>query len=184
MHSASWFNIYQYQVQCNSLHSSMWPYLYFYKWIRCYFLWVAMFLCYCFLAIVNTLKSLLGKINHWHRNMHLFSYRCLRPYNSEHLKSEIIKKAHCHSGPASLKNMSQNGNLPQIGVIIKNIWNHHLEMKPMSKTWYLVKMKQNTIFHRPWQHSSIFSTVTVWACPLPGIRDGIAADSWSRLWSF
>ena len=101
MHSASWFNIYQYQVQCNSLHSSMWPYLYFYKWIRCHFLWVAMFLCYCFLAIVNTLKSLLGKINHWHRNMHLFFFRCLRPYNSEHLKSEIIKKAHCHSGPAS-----------------------------------------------------------------------------------
>ena len=23
--------------------------------------------------------------------------------------------------------MSQNGNLPQIGVNIKNIWNHHLE---------------------------------------------------------
>ena len=80
----------------------MWPYLYFYKWIRCCFLWVAMFLCYCLLAIVNTLKSLLGKINHWHRNMHLFFYRCLQPYNSGHLKSEIIKKVHCHSGPASL----------------------------------------------------------------------------------
>ena len=26
-----------------------------------------------------------------------------------------------------LKNISQNGNLPQIGVKIKNIWNHHLE---------------------------------------------------------
>ena len=25
-----------------------------------------------------------------------------------------------------LKNISQNGNLPQIGVKIKNIWNHHL----------------------------------------------------------
>ena len=102
MHSASWFNIYQYQAQCNSLHSSMWPYLYFYKWIRCYFLWVAMFLCYCLLAIVNTLKSLLGKINHWHRNMHLFFLRCLQPYNTGHLKSEIIKKVHCHSGPASI----------------------------------------------------------------------------------
>ena len=26
-----------------------------------------------------------------------------------------------------LKNISQNGNLPQIGVKIKNIWNHHPE---------------------------------------------------------
>ena len=25
-----------------------------------------------------------------------------------------------------LKNISQNGNLPQIGVTIKNVWNHHL----------------------------------------------------------
>ena len=25
-----------------------------------------------------------------------------------------------------LKNISQNGNLPQIGMEIKNIWNHHL----------------------------------------------------------
>ena len=28
-----------------------------------------------------------------------------------------------------LKNISQNGNLPQVGVKIKNIWNHHLEQK-------------------------------------------------------
>ena len=29
--------------------------------------------------------------------------------------------------PTPLKNMSQNGNLPQIGMKIKNLWNHHLE---------------------------------------------------------
>ena len=28
--------------------------------------------------------------------------------------------------PTHLKNISQNGNLPQIGLKIKNIWNHHL----------------------------------------------------------
>ena len=28
--------------------------------------------------------------------------------------------------PTHLKNISQNGNLPQIGVKIKNVWNHHL----------------------------------------------------------
>ena len=27
-----------------------------------------------------------------------------------------------------LKNISQNGNLPQVGVKIKNIWNHHLDI--------------------------------------------------------
>ena len=28
-----------------------------------------------------------------------------------------------------LKNISQIGNLPQIGMKIKNIWNHHLDFK-------------------------------------------------------
>ena len=28
--------------------------------------------------------------------------------------------------PTPLNNISQNGNLPQIGVNIENIWNHHL----------------------------------------------------------
>ena len=31
--------------------------------------------------------------------------------------------------PTHLKNMSQIGNLPQVGVKIKNIWNHHLVHK-------------------------------------------------------
>ena len=31
--------------------------------------------------------------------------------------------------PTHLKNISQIGNLPQIGVKIKNIWNHHLEIE-------------------------------------------------------
>ena len=30
-----------------------------------------------------------------------------------------------------LKNMSQNGNLPEVGVNIKNIWNHHIVLAPM-----------------------------------------------------
>ena len=34
-----------------------------------------------------------------------------------------------------LKNISQNGNLPQIGVKIKDIWNHHLDQpKPLSSS--------------------------------------------------
>ncbi len=31
-----------------------------------------------------------------------------------------------------LKNISQNGNLPQIGVKIKNIWNHHSDINSLS----------------------------------------------------
>ena len=34
-----------------------------------------------------------------------------------------------------LKNISQNGNLPQIGVIIKNIWNHHLGKIKKKNRW-------------------------------------------------
>ena len=43
-----------------------------------------------------------------------------------------------------LKNISQDGNLPQIGVKIKNIWNHHLGSfpdKPFAKPlelWFLL----------------------------------------------
>ena len=40
------------------------------------------------------------------------------------------------------KNISQIGNLPQIGVKIKNIWNHHLVLV---SPWYLVKIFQKTM---------------------------------------
>ena len=35
---------------------------------------------------------------------------------------------------SSLKNISQNGNLPQIGMKTKNIWNHHLVERVPEKT--------------------------------------------------
>ena len=42
-----------------------------------------------------------------------------------------------------LKNISQNGNLPQIGVKIKNIWNHHLGLlyllKPVARVFVAPK---------------------------------------------
>ena len=37
------------------------------------------------------------------------------------------QKVVCLVVSTHLKNISQNGNLPQIGVKMKNIWNHHLE---------------------------------------------------------
>ena len=34
--------------------------------------------------------------------------------------------------PTPLKNISQNGNLPQVGVKIKHIWNHHPDEKSLT----------------------------------------------------
>ena len=48
-----------------------------------------------------------------------------------------------------LKNISQNGNLPQVGVRIKNVWNHHLVKK-------LPKTVQHFEGHRPYWS-------TIWA---------------------
>ena len=38
----------------------------------------------------------------------------------EHIHNWLVVSTH-------LKNVRQNGNLPQIGMKIKNIWNHHLD---------------------------------------------------------
>ncbi len=47
-------------------------------------------------------------------------------------------KSHLVGGwTTHLKNISQNGNLPQIGVKIKNVWNHHLDIH-----WCIVKWLQ------------------------------------------
>ena len=51
-----------------------------------------MFLCYCLFAIINTLKSLLGKINHWHRHMHLFFQDACSPTTVDILRVKSLKK--------------------------------------------------------------------------------------------
>ena len=64
-----------------------------------------------------------------------------------------------------LKNISQNGNLPQIGVKIKNVWNHHpvyhVEIKIHSKnnksihlhTSYRSSLHQTATPRVPYSHS-------------------------------
>ncbi len=42
------------------------------------------------------------------------------PSHHQRFKNWLVVSTH-------LKNISQNGNLPQIGMKIKNVWNHHLE---------------------------------------------------------
>ena len=59
-----------------------------------------MFLCYCLFAIIDTLKSLLSKINHWHENIHFFFIDACSP-TVDILRVKSLKKVHCHSGPAS-----------------------------------------------------------------------------------
>ena len=46
--------------------------------------------------------------------------------NTQFLKVPFPKKITLLVVSTHLKNISQNGNFPQIGVKIKNIWNHHL----------------------------------------------------------
>ena len=51
-----------------------------------------------------------------------------------------------------LKHLSQNGNLPQIGVKITNLWNHHLKRDiwlPIFSTNYYCHMFLHPISH-PW----------------------------------
>ena len=54
---------------------------------------------------------------------------------------------------AHLKNISQNGNLPQIGVKIKNLWNHHLDLHPSqvswNMSWALVKQQGSAFLRAP-----------------------------------
>ena len=75
---------------------------------------------------------------------------------------------------AHLKNISQNGNLPQIGVKIKNLWNHHLVFVELVK----VADKFQAVYHmHPMrtadpQHSFLFAQpvldshdVALWQSP-------------------
>ena len=46
-----------------------------------------------------------------------------------------------------LKNISQNGNLPQVAVKIKNIWNHHLasiELMTIPIRYFIQESKEFT----------------------------------------
>ena len=53
--------------------------------------------------------------------------------------------------PTHLKNISQNGNIPQIGMKTKNIWNHNLD-EPCIKIWFIIQLKEpfNMQRGRPW----------------------------------
>ena len=48
------------------------------------------------------------------------------PFHHEFYLCEDLKKNWLVVS-TPLKNISQNGNLPQVGMKIKHIWNHHLE---------------------------------------------------------
>ena len=49
--------------------------------------------------------------------------------------------------PTPLKNIRKNGNLPQIGVKIKHIWNHHLRTKYDS---HWINMNMNQWIYSKW----------------------------------
>ena len=57
-----------------------------------------------------------------------------------------------------LKNISQNGNLPQIGVKIKNMWNHHLVRCFFSKLYHTKLLNLRPVKNYP----STFAPENAW----------------------
>ena len=71
--------------------------------------------------------------------------------------------------PTHLKNISQNGNLPQVGMKLKNIWNHHLV--------FVVRIHQLfTIFKKSTIRQDGFVPRTSFCIP-PGKNEHV---SWKR----
>ena len=74
-----------------------------------------------------------------------------------------------------LKNISQNGNLPQIGVKIKNIWNHHLVicwvLHPVTKAQNSITIPSlgksrwglSTVHSFNYGFNDLFLTTTTWS---------------------
>ena len=58
-----------------------------------------------------------------------------------------------------LKNISQNGNLPQIGVKIKNIWNHHLKDNATLVTGLGLVVAHIRMIIGCWSHSCVLARV-------------------------
>ncbi len=84
----------------------------------------------------------------------------------------IPKKQPLVGGFNHLKNISQNGNLPQVGVNIKNIWNQHLDQLVAGNPW--------CFFFKPkgrWRQSAL----TLKYLPFPSGRwSGMVGSSLKR----
>ena len=67
-----------------------------------------------------------------------------------------------------LKNISQNGNLPQIGVKIKNIWNHQLEIYNLTNQGFIHPTSSFFAFRKKNQPLGWISTmITAWLIGSP-----------------
>ena len=67
------------------------------------------------------------------------------------------------------KNISQNGNLPQIGVNIKNIWNHRLDLhvnvpKCQSADWRLCKQRMTLSENRQTLRRKLVLQPSIFRC--------------------
>ena len=79
---------------------------------------------------------------HWSQRLRSHKYWLPQQVAKNSLRKTVFcpsKESHWLVVSTHLKNISQIGNLPQIGVKIKNIWNHHLEQffpsKESQKDW-------------------------------------------------
>ncbi len=73
-----------------------------------------------------------------------------------------------------LKNISQNGSFPQVGMNIKNIWNHHLALLAYEK--YLFRV----IFWEWSSPNSFLKIQKLLALVLPSSRQIIGNPMWSE----
>ena len=76
----------------------------------------------------------------------------------------------------SSNNISQNGNLPQVGVKIKHIWNHHLEKNKLvaPKRWKKTHTHTTDLFMFGWQ--DLFLFLDVFSTQVLAL--GVGLDSW------
>ena len=68
-----------------------------------------------------------------------------------------------------LKNISQNGNLPQVGVKIENIWNHHLEQHRCLDGMFLGSSHTEPQFRWLWMSRVRIPATVIWLAVEPPI---------------
>ena len=119
--------------------------------------------------------------NHWMQSFQVLSFRQCQLHRSRDVALwhwDIWARFHQRISPVAhqlvelvvsthLKNISQNGNLPQIGVKIKNIWNHHLDLPLVEwSVWFLSAFSSKvTCLLGTWQLESNQEDSLLWLSP-------------------
>ncbi len=106
---------------------------------------------------------------------------CLRSLHFVAKISRLITAKLVGGWTTHLKNISQNLNLPQIGVKIKNVWNHHLEKYVNNMIWHTT---YRLIYMHPFWPLSFFTFCCqlhlFWSYPRVNDGNGLKSTGLSR----